>query len=324
MLVYAGIDEAGYGPVVGPLCIASTVFTVDEHEGHAAPNLWRLLKRSVCRKITDTRRRIPVNDSKLIKTANNGPKHPLLHLERGVLSFHALLGERPHVPESCTALLEALQAPAPTMPWYDSCSPLPVANDSKLLRIGLSRLHRSFEESGVRCRMMQCAVVDAPEFNAGLKTFGNKSAVNLQRVLKLIEQIRRRYGEHDPHIVVDRQGGRMRYREHLQDTWPEAHIAILDEDERVSRYRLDLPAGRMTITFVTEAEQVHLPVALASMTAKYVRELLMIRLNRYFCAQMPELKPTAGYYKDGRRFIEDVETLITRLNVPKHDLVRTA
>jgi len=324
MLVYAGIDEAGYGPVVGPLCVASTVFTVEEHDGPAAPNLWRLLNRAVCRKVTDSRRRIAVNDSKLIKGANNAAKHPLLHLERGVLSFHSSLDERSTMPESCNVLLDALHCKPPDMPWYESATPLPVANDAGLLRVGLSRLRRSLNEAGVGLRLMQCRVVDAPEFNRGIRTLGNKAAVNLFAVLRLCEHIRRRFATDHPHIVVDRQGGRMHYRQQLQDTWPAARIAILDEDERVSRYRLDLPEGPMTVTFTTEAEAVHLPVALASMTAKYVRELMMIRFNRYFRQQMPELKPTAGYYQDGRRFLSDIEGLITRLDVPRQDLIRSA
>jgi hypothetical protein len=64
-------------------------------------------------------------------------------------------------------------------------------------------------------------------------------------------------------------------------------------------------------------------VALASMTAKYVRELLMMRLNRYFRSHMPELKPTAGYVEDGRRYIGDIEPLIARLGVDRRSLIRS-
>jgi len=30
MLVYAGIDEAGYGPMFGPFVVARSVFKIDE------------------------------------------------------------------------------------------------------------------------------------------------------------------------------------------------------------------------------------------------------------------------------------------------------
>ncbi|MFW6324641.1 MAG: hypothetical protein ACOC0U_06200, partial [Desulfovibrionales bacterium] len=74
MFVYAGIDEAGYGPIFGPLVIARSVFSVPEelHEGTAAPCLWRLLKTGVCRSVKDSRNRIAVNDSKLLYSPARG------------------------------------------------------------------------------------------------------------------------------------------------------------------------------------------------------------------------------------------------------------
>jgi len=65
------------------------------------------------------------------------------------------------------------------------------------------------------------------------------------------------------------------------------------------------------VTFQPEAEAAHLPVALASTFAKYVRELAMARLNRYFNALDPELKPTAGYTTDARRWLADAEGLLS-------------
>ena len=88
------------------------------------------------------------------------------------------------------------------------------------------------------------------------------------------------------------------------------------------RYRLDRAGTELTVSFTTEAEAAHLPVALASMIAKYVRELLMLRMNRFFRGHLPELKPTAGYYEDGRRFVRDIEPVIETLGVDRGSLVR--
>jgi hypothetical protein len=41
------------------------------------------------------------------------------------------------------------------------------------------------------------------------------------------------------------------------------------------------------------------------MAAKFVRELAMIRFNAYWGDRIPELKPTAGYVQDARRWLSD-------------------
>jgi ribonuclease HII len=79
-----------------------------------------------------------------------------------------------------------------------------------------------------------------------------------------------------------------------------------------------------TITFASKSDEHHLPVALASMIAKYTRELHMIRLNRFFAGIMPELKPTAGYVTDGRRFLKEIEPLLADNGINRDDLVRTS
>ena len=50
--------------------------------------------------------------------------------------------------------------------------------------------------------------------------------------------------------------------------------------------------------FEPRADGCHLNVALASMAAKYLREVCMLQFNRYWAAQVPGLKPTAGYPTD--------------------------
>ncbi len=101
MLIYAGIDEAGYGPMFGPFVVGRTVFAVDEYDGVQLPCLWRALNRAVCRKPSDKRRRIAVNDSKVLYSPQTG----LGHLERAVLGFGRLMDRHPaHVDEYLAAI----------------------------------------------------------------------------------------------------------------------------------------------------------------------------------------------------------------------------
>ena len=41
MLIYAGIDEAGYGPMLGPLCIGGACFRLEHADAQdGPPDLW--------------------------------------------------------------------------------------------------------------------------------------------------------------------------------------------------------------------------------------------------------------------------------------------
>ena len=64
---------------------------------------------------------------------------------------------------------------------------------------------------------------------------------------------------------------------------------------------------RSTFPLRTKSDARHLPVALASITAKYVRELFLRRLNHYFQQRIPGLKATAGYPQDAARFLREIE-----------------
>lgn len=320
MLLYAGIDEAGYGPTLGPLCVGCTVFTIADHDPAAgAPNLWTLLNAAVCRKRTDKRKRIAVDDSKNLKGANSSTAtHPLKHLERGVLAFSA----RDELAESDDALFAALGVASNTRDWYASATALPLGQHADELRIAASRLHRTMQHAGVQCELMRCEAIDATEFNDQIAQTNNKAAVNMAAALRMVDLIWRRWPREHPRIIIDRHGGRTHYREELQFAWPDAHLQILAEDERMCRYRLARDGSQLTVTFMPEAERSHLPAALASMTAKYTRELFMLRMNRFFAHHLPELKPTAGYFTDAQRYLQDIAPVIKQLNIPREHLVR--
>ncbi len=322
MLIYAGIDEAGYGPMLGPLCLGATVFEVPGHDpAGGAPDLWRRLEESVCRTKRDRRQRLAVDDSKKLKLAGSGKTHPLKLLERGVLAFLGhFSGE---MPQRDTDLFSLLNVTCPETPWYGTVSPLPLAHHADELRIVISRLGRSLDGAGVRFAGMSCHAIDAGDFNALVARTNSKAGVNLTAALRLVDRIWRRWPDDHPRVILDRHGGRTHYREDLQLAWPDAHLTILAEQADISRYRLDRNGAQLTVTFQCEADRMHLPVALASMTAKYVRELFMLRLNRFFCGQRPELKPTAGYVQDARRYLGEIETLLVERRIDRAALIRS-
>jgi len=76
------------------------------------------------------------------------------------------------------------------------------------------------------------------------------------------------------------------------------------------------------VSFAKGSEEKNLCVALASMLAKYLRELHMLVFNQYWKGYEEKLKPTAGYVLDARRFLEDTVDLRNRLETDPGLLIR--
>jgi hypothetical protein len=405
--VLVGIDEAGYGPTLGPLCVAMAAFRVPDEPAAAPsataspsaaaspappPDLWKILDTGVAREPgrggkRDARGRVAVADSKHLKLSNSvTTTHPLIHLERGVLSFlrHRTSTDwasptptspsasgaapDPNQPATDAALFDALcvspdcEKPTPlTDADLDSAdragapqrgtalalrafagahrcytgepTPLPVASTAGELAICGNVVGRALAAAGVEVVDLACVVIPEGWFNARLDEGLNKAEVSGMGVGVLLRRaLARTTGLGRVGVVCDRQGGRMTYGPWLSRQVPGAGVEIVGEDDARSRYlltRADLGAqGRAGVSFLIEAEQHHMAVALASMTAKFVRELAMARFNAYWSARARaaspsfDLAPTAGYATDARRWLSDAAPLLTRAD--RDALVRRA
>ena len=114
----------------------------------------------------------------------------------------------------------------------------------------------------------------------------------------------------------------MRYQRDLARLCPAATVDVLEERPGRSSYCLREAGREVGVTFAERAEDRAFPTALASCFAKYLRELMVECLNRWFQERVPGLKPTAGYYVDGRRFLDDVAEQVEAMALPMHRLVR--
>lgn len=303
-LIYAGIDEAGYGPLLGPLCVGMSVFRVaDWSDGDPAPDLWKRLKKAVARTPSKAKSRLSIADSKKLKL-HAAKRHPLYHLERGVLAALFASGKRP----ACDGeLFNHCGCDWDACPWY-SGEPitLPLACDASLLGIDSNLLAGAMAASGIELLELRVVILWESAFNDIVRRTGSKGETTLSAVSSHMRHVARRACEEPVRIVCDRLGGRLSYASMLSQALEASDIRILEEAQRVCRYE----AGGVGIQFLPEAEDAHLPVALASMLAKYVRDLAMERFNRYWCAQLPELKPTAGYNADARRWLVDAAPVL--------------
>jgi hypothetical protein len=80
----------------------------------------------------------------------------------------------------------------------------------------------------------------------------------------------------------------------------------------------------MTVGFHLKGDARHLPIALASLYSKYVRELFMLAFNTWWAERMPGLRPTAGYAADANRFLAETADVRERLGVDPEALIRIA
>ena len=99
------------------------------------------------------------------------------------------------------------------------------------------------------------------------------------------------------------------YFEHLRGR----ELFVLEQTAKASRYR---SPGLGTFSFEVDADARHLPVALASMVGKYVRELAMERQNRFYASHDAELPRASGYHDPvTRRFVDGSRPLRKRLGI---------
>lgn len=352
MFIYAGIDEAGYGPFFGPMTVGRCVLRVPKLDHDVEPpDLWARLNKAVCRRLSGRKGRLVVNDSKKLTTKAAGIKH----LEMGCLAFASLMHENPEdVPGDVAAWLDAMgeetHRSLHDMPWYTVAqvgpwAALPVSADAGELAIARAVLRQTCGRIGVEVADLGCAVVFEDRFNRMVDATRSKAAVNFTFVAGHLQHIWREYGEHRPTVVVDRQSGRMRYRDVLAMNFADCEVSVLTETPERSSYRIEghgptpgtsaqatgeisgaTSGGQrsMTVMFQTSAEEQHMPVALASMVAKYNRELLMQRFKAYFSKQLPDIPPTAGYGSDAKRFWQDVQPHLERLRLKPRTLRRHA
>lgn len=305
--IYVGIDEAGYGPRVGPLCVAMAAFSAPDGAG---PD-WRTLRSAVCRTPRSrSDRRVQVDDSK--KVLERGPDGVvnLQRMERSVLAFLSLLSDD----WSCDAdMLASLGATIAPTPWYaGGAIETPIDAPLPEVRICANTVRDALGRAGCALESLQCRTVYEPELNAGWERTGSKARVSFEVVGSYLRWAWENIPENGRgHVCVDRQGGRTRYALLLRELFEDAEITVVERTKLVCRYRIADGARSMGVEFRVRAEEANLPTALASMTAKYAREVAMARFNRYWSARAPGLRPTAGYGQDAGRWLSQVEPLLS-------------
>ncbi|HEY2881726.1 MAG TPA: hypothetical protein VGJ15_04820, partial [Pirellulales bacterium] len=196
------------------------------------------------------------------------------------------------------------------LPWHDGYAPeLPLwMNTSEGLAWMSTEavaelaeaLRTQLTDSGVRLVGLLCRAVFPREFNQLVES-ANKAEVLSKITLALVAEALQLVPPGNVQIVCDKHGGRNFYQVVLQTQFPDDWVHVRCESSEESRYELTNVGRQIEIGFYVSGER-FLPVALASMTAKYLRETAMRPFNEFWCSRVPGLKPTAGYPSDAVRF----------------------
>ena len=308
-----GIDEAGYGPNLGPLVMTSVACRVPEPLLGA--DLWRVLRRAVRRNAGDDDGRLLIADSKVVYS----PARGLAPLETGVLA--AL---RPGPNGAPVPLSQFLDRVAPASPadlaserWYSGQSLLPVAAGADGCHAAAERLEKVCRKHDVAWAVVRSVVICPARFNALLDRWGSKGAVLGHGLAELIRCNREAAGGEPLHFFVDKHGGRNTYAPMLQESFPDGMVVAKEECAARSAYTVLGEGQEVRLTFEPRADAGHFCVALASMVSKYLREVLMREFNGFWRQQVPGLKPTAGYPGDAARFFEAIRPCCERLGLPE-------
>jgi hypothetical protein len=329
MALIIGMDEAGYGPNLGPLVIGATAWEVPDDPANV--DLWKAFSPIVEQSAPVNGSHVQIADSKQVYKPGKG----LQNLEFGVLNsillfnaFRSLgspVSSAPaNEPRHPATFCELIQRVA--MAEFDSPNTEPWFAEGRL-EITDIRVRAKTTAWLARCRehrvspcAMRCDVVLTRRFNELTRRHDSKGRALSELSMDLLRHVWQECNADQFDrvlILADKHGGRNRYHEFLPIVFGDRFIRSLNESGESSRYRV----GNAEIRFETKSER-HLPVALASMLCKYVRELSMELFNQFWCSRLPGLKSTAGYPVDALRFKQDIADLQSRLGICNDDLWR--
>ena len=314
MGVWIGTDEAGFGPNLGPLVIGLTRWEgpVDDlREGLAEVASEAAVPAKL--RLTDSK---AIHKPAAVRGGDGNASDALAASElaiaaRGLL---AAAGINATTLRDLVVALDPEHADALAgVPWLVEAAPVPCPDDPRIGRFA----------AGVRAAgltlQVRADVIPAAAYNALLDRVGSKGQLLSRRTLRLLRSV---WTPGDAAtIVCDKHGGRDKYTPLLQefafdiaaadapsDSLFGPAIETLEEGRLRSRYRIAGDGTATAITFEQKAES-HLPVACASIVAKWLRERAMDAFNAYWTARQPGLRPTRGYPNDAARWRDDLATL---------------
>lgn len=322
-----GLDEAGYGPNLGPLLVGGSAWLVPEKltETEFSEAFYKSFSAKGwslgCQ-------HIPLGDSKKLYQSGGG----LQSLEAGLLALLHTLGPIPSSPSPSSPLASDLAALLRyvtdshderdlqsdwKLPWYQDLSSFQVPGCPELSEDEISRLaieaFGALASSGIQLVAIRASLVSEPEFNRRVLRLGSKGQLLSEATLDLASRMLCDFPGTPIDIFCDRQGGRKNYLPLLLEWMPDQWFIETERNSIRCSYR-STSQPTIQIHFTVRGDSFP-ATALASMAAKYLRERLMESFNAFWQSECQGLKPTAGYPVDAKRFRDEILPKANRLSL---------
>ena len=285
-MIVVGVDENGLGPLLGPLVTTAVSFELARYSPDKHAKVGRALG---------------IDDSK----ASAGFGQMALAEGLALALVEQLTGAQvAHVDALFDALLldkpSALQAPCPRGAHAQCWStPLALPCFGGELAAGREML-RGLHAAGLCPLHVRSALACTGSLNTRLRAGQSRVEVDLELMERLVLDARAHTGA-EVRAICGMVGGIRNYPSRMRH-FPRSGLKQL----RASAGTLAFDVAAVGhVRFEIDADARHLPVALASMVGKYVRELWMERQNRFYRGHDASLAEVSGYHDPvTRRFIE--------------------
>ena len=305
------MDEAGYGPNLGPLILAATRWKTPGPP--AETHFFDALQDVVSQDSASRASKLQVADSKRVNTGPDGFRA----LETSALSITHVLDSGIATFRDLWRFLSGGDVPQEPAWFADARLDIPVKADPDVIGALSLRLRTALDREGLELAGIQCEVATANRFNQLLDDHESKGMLLSRLAFGLLRRMWSPSELHPTLFVGDKHGGRNRYDQLLAEVLDSEMIFRQSEGRALSQYRV----GNTELRFQTNGER-HFPVAVSSIVAKYLRELSMILFNRFWCDQIPDLKPTKGYPVDAARFRKEIQGVQSELGIDDRQLWR--
>ncbi len=292
------IDENGMGPQLGPLVVTALSISLPSYERARLRRLGRYAG---------------IGDSKQVSAFGNMAWCESISLA----VVEAVSGA---LPISANAFIDAVS--------LESCSGLKTLCPSTSLRQCWSedvalpawggdvdqgrKVVRRIARWGVELERVRSSILCVRNFNQHFAELGSKTTIDLRQMQKLLEDASQTSPATQRHDAVCGMVGGIRRYPKFWHGGGDA-LEVIAETRKRCAYRC---RGFDEVAFEVGADDRHMPVSLASMVGKYMRELWMLRQNRFYQGLDPNLPSASGYHDPvTRRHIEKSRVHRKRLRV---------